>query len=326
MISAIALALGLSAHPGLPPCRFRGAPRDWSTQALTAWDRLDDTQLKMSRPVTPTVTFFDNRCLYRLVPDRRGDYRVGRRRYRSSAMTHSGDIPLPDGSSIPAGPTAFASPTSDGGMFFIMALPELWQTRASTAAERHRLSMVVFMHEFAHTQQAAGLGHRINSMLKRGLPADATDDVIQQRFAGVPGYTEAWASERDLFYQSANAPDAATARSRLATAAQAMKARRERWFTGTQSVYREADDVFLTLEGTGNWAAWAWLTDRSGADMDPASATAFLRGAGTYWSQDQGLAVTLALSQLIPEWPRLAFGPQGITADMLIAWAIQDDQ
>ena len=326
LLSALTLASAPAPAPAAAACRFQGEPRDWTAQALTAWDRLDAARLRIVRPVTPSITLFDQRCAYRLTPDRRGDFRVGARRYRTTASPHAGQIALPDGNTVPANRLAFASPTSDGGMFFIMALPALWRADTAEARDPRRLSMVVFMHEFAHTQQAEGLGERVDAMLAKGLPEDTNDDVVQNRFKARPGYAAAYVAERDLFYQAANAPDAATARTRLAAAARAMKARRDRWFTGADAVYAEADDVFLTMEGTGNWAAWAWLTDPRGGDMSAADAAAFVRGAGTHWSQDQGLGVILAISRLIPDWPRLAFGPDGVTADMLIAWALQGDQ
>lgn len=333
MIAALMSVLALGAASPAPPppvpaaaaCRFRGEPRDWTAQALTAWDRLDADRLRIARPVTPSITLFDQSCAYRLTSDRRGDFRVGARRYRTEASPHAGQIALPDGNTVPANRLAFASPTSDGGMFFIMALPALWRADTAEARDPRLMSMLVFMHEFAHTQQAEGLGERVDAMLAKGLPEDTNDDVVQNRFKARSGYAAAYAAERDLFYRAANATDAATARTRLAAAARAMKARRDRWFTGADAVYAEADDVFLTMEGTGNWAAWAWLTDPRGGNMSPADAAAFVRGAGTHWSQDQGLGVILAISRLIPDWPRLAFGPDGVTADMLIAWALQAD-
>ena len=97
--------------------------------------------------------------------------------------------------------------------------------------------------------------------------ADANDDVVQDRFGARPGYAAEYAAERDLFYQSAGAADDRAARDGLAAAADRMAQRRARWFTGGDALYAEADDVFLTLEGTGNWAAWTWLTDARGGGM-----------------------------------------------------------
>lgn len=321
MITALLTALTLSTAPATPPCRFEGEPRRWTAEALASWDRLDRERLRLPRPVTPVITLFDNACAYTLTPDRRGDFRVGARRYRARAMPHQGEITLPDGATAPARKLAFASPMSNGGMFFIMALPEVWRADGAEPRDPRLLSMVVFMHEFAHTQQAEGLGQRIDGLLARGMPEDADDDVVQDRFGERPGYGAAYAAERDLFYQAAEATDARAARSALAAAADRMAQRRARFFQGDDALYAEADDVFLTLEGTGNWAAWTWLTHPQGGRLSSADATAFVRGGGRRWSQDEGLGIMLALEKLTPDWPRWAFGADGTTADQLIARA-----
>ena len=325
MFSALIASLVLTATPAAaePPCRFAGEPRAWTAQALASWDRLDRERLRIVRPVTPVITLFDQNCAYTLVPHARGDFRVGARRYRTRGDRHDGQVRLPDGGEVPARRLAFASPMSDGRMFFIMALPPLWRADGSEPRDPGRLAMVVFMHEFAHTQQAAGLGARIDGLLARGLPEDTDDDVVQDRFGDRPGYRAAWEAERDLFYSAAAARDAAAARAGLAEAAGRMAQRRDRWFTGDEAAYAEADDVFLTLEGTGNWAAWMWLTDPRGGRMGPAEATAFVRGGGNQWSQDQGLAMMLALDRVTPDWPALAFSARAPTADQLIDRALE---
>ncbi|MDQ3126802.1 MAG: hypothetical protein M3Q74_14490, partial [Pseudomonadota bacterium] len=133
----------------------------------------------------------------------------------------------------------------------------------------------------------------------------------------------AYEAERDLFYEAATTPDPAAARVALTTAARMMAERRARWFTGEDALYAETDDVFLTLEGTGNWAAWAWLTDPRGGRLSSTDATNFIRGGRRGWSQDEGLGLMLALERFTPEWPRLAFSPEGTTADDLLVRALQ---
>ncbi|MDP3801081.1 hypothetical protein [Brevundimonas sp.] len=323
MIAALASVFLTAATPAPPPCRFAGEPRAWTSEALASWDRLDRERLRIAEPVTPVITLFDEACAWTLTPDDRGDFRVGARRYRTAGAAHSGQVSLPDGGAVPARKLAFASPMSDGRMFFIMALPSVWRADPSEPRDWSRLSMVVFMHEFAHTQQAASLGVRIDGLLARGLPEDSDDDVIQNRFGERPDYPAAYEIERNLFYQAAAVPDAQAARAGLASAARAMEIRRGRWFREADALYAEADDVFLTLEGTGNWAAWMWLTDARGGRLDPSDATAFVRGGGHHWSQDEGLGIMLAIDRLTPDWPALAFAPRGATADRLIERALR---
>ncbi|WP_421729202.1 hypothetical protein [Brevundimonas sp.] len=334
MLTVLALAAALMLSPATKPagpelasalsaqCRFTGEPRQWTAQALDAWARLDRERLRIDNPITPTIALFDQACVYRLTPDRRGDFNAGGRRFRTSAESHTGQVAIPDGSTVPAQRLAFAAPTSEG-MFFIMALPALWRADGAERRDPRLLAIVVFMHEFTHTQQADGLGARVDRLLSLGLPEDANDDIVQDRFAGRPGYQAMWEAERDTLYRAVSAPDAGSARSHLNDGLQQMRERQARWFTGPDALYAEADDVFLTMEGTGNWSAWAWLTDPRGGRMSSADAIAFVRGGSGHWSQDEGLAIMLAVDRLLPQWPALAFGPRAATAEEMANRAVQ---
>ncbi|ATC31319.1 hypothetical protein CA606_02570 [Caulobacter vibrioides] len=319
----IALLSALLLTASVPPrCVFEDEPRRWTEQALQAWDQLDHDRIRMQAPTTPTLILFDEACVYRFTPATAGPFRVNRRTYSVRAEAHAGMVDLPGGGQVPARKLSFAAPTEDGGMFFVMSLPAVWRADKAEARDPARLAMVVFMHEFAHTQQGAGLGRRIDDLIRRGLPESADDDSLQKTWSSVPGYVEAYEHERDLLYASAQAATYEVRRAKLDEAAAAMDRRRETYLAD-KPLWREADDVFLTFEGTGNWAAWAWLTDPKGGAMAPQDATAFVRGGRRWWSQDEGLGAMLALDGLMPEWPGLAFSDQGVTFRDLIVLSRQ---
>lgn len=319
----IALLSALLLTATVPPrCVFDGEPRIWTEQALQAWDRLDRDRIRMKAPTTPTLILFDEACVYRFTPTTAGDFRVGRRTYSVHAENHSGMVDLPGGGQVPARKLSFAAPTQNGGMFFVMSLPPVWRADTAEARDPGRLAMVVFMHEFAHTQQGAGLGGRIDDLIRRGLPESADDDSLQKTWSSVPGYVTTYEHERDLLYGSARAETREARRAKLDEAAVTMESRRETYLAD-KPLWREADDVFLTFEGTGNWAAWAWLINPEGGAMTREDATEFIRGGRRWWSQDEGLGAMLALDGLMPEWPGLAFGDQGVTVRELIAMSRQ---
>lgn len=322
MITALTLALSLLVADDGGRCRFDGEPRNWTAGALEAWDRLDRERLHTPQPVTPRLVLFDQDCVFTLTADANGGFSAGGRTYAVTGQAHGGTVSLPGGGEVPARKLSFAFPTDDGGMNFVMALPAIWRADTAEARDPGRLAMVVFMHEFAHTQQGEGLGRRIDDLVARGLPPEIDDDIVQTRFRDQADYVAAFEAERDLFHAAATAPDVAEARRLLARAAEMMAARRARWLSGDEVLLATADDVFLTLEGSGNWAAWAWLVDPLGGALTPEAATAFVRGGRRFWSQDEGLGVMLALDRLTPDWPARAFGPDGETVDRLIARAL----
>lgn len=291
-------------------CEFTGDTLAWSDGALAGWNRINRETLRIARPVPPVMVLFDESCSYTLRPGEgvaAATVRLDGQAFQVSAAPHAGTIGLPDGTEIPARLTSFAAPLKDGRLSFVMALPSIWRASAK-ASDTTVLASAVFMHEFTHTQ-AASLGRRVDALTRRGLSADADDDVVQTRFAGRPGFTSAYERERDLLFAAHSARDMGEARRLAAEALRAMNGRRARFYTGPDALYAEAEDLFLTMEGTGQYAAYAWLVDPHGAALPASEALAFIRRGGRRWSQDEGLALFLVLQRLGVDWAAEVFGP-----------------
>jgi hypothetical protein len=332
-LTLLLIPVGLNAQPPTagwaPPCALSAADSGWAADALVGWYRQRARGLLVPPRAVPTLVLFDETCAHTIVPTigRRSPVRpgvttlvAGDRYLEVVSIEHGGSVPLPDGTRIPAELTSFAAPDGSGGISFVMALPAIWRA-ARPGPDSDLLATVVFLHEFTHTQTGS-LAARIDTLLQAGLPEDATDDVIQDRFAGRSGFREAYEAERDLLFRAAAEPTDVGA-ARVATSALALiDRRRASHFAGTDSVYGSAEDVFLTLEGTAQWAAYLWLTDPEGAGMPPAEALAFVRRDGRRWSQDEGLALALVLARLVPRWSVRVFADDPVTFLPLLRGAV----
>ena len=298
-----------------PSCELAPSDSAWIAAALSGWERLNARSLHLSRIRYPRLVLFDSLCTHELAPVSRRATGVGlvagRQSFTVRKAAHGEMIRLPNGDSVPAGLVSVASPLPNGGMFFVMSLPALWQSRAR-GERRDLLASAVFMHEYTHTQSGA-LGSRVDALVNHGLPADVDDDVIQSRFDSVPGFRTAYETERDLLFAAAAAPDRETAANIARRALASIDQRRARFFSGSTARYAEAEDVFLTMEGTGQWAAYLWLTDPEGGAMRPDVALPFIRRDGRHWSQDEGLALLLVLNRLDPSAPSALVGPRAAT-------------
>jgi hypothetical protein len=303
------------------PCGFPATDSAWTARALEGWQRASSRSLHAPAIRFPTLVLFDSLCSYTLLPATRpaGDVAfIGAGQpFVLRGVPHSGTVRLPNGESLPASLVSFASRTPNGDMFFVMSLPSIW--RASGRSDT--LATAVFMHEFTHTQSTA-LGSRIDALIRRGLPEQIDDDVIQKRFDSLPEFRRAYERERDLLFEAARAPtwDLAVRAARRALAA--MDARRATFFRGPNALYADAEDVFLSMEGTGQWAAYLWLTDPQGGAMSAEDALPDIRRGGRRWSQDEGLALLLVLSRLAPDAPREMFGANARTVLPLLRRAL----
>ena len=81
------------------------------------------------------------------------------------------------------------------------------------------------------------------------------------------------------------------------------------------------EDVFLTLEGVGNWTALGYMQAPEGLRLPPADAMRRLRGDGQSWTQDEGLALFLVLDALVPQWQRRVLAREAISGFALLSEA-----
>jgi hypothetical protein len=301
-------------------CALPSPDSTWIAAALDGWQRESRRALHAPAIRFPTLVFFDTLCAYTLLPAVPAGGSVSFTGAGHGFMTlgapHGGTIRLPNGESLPARLVSFASRMPNGDMFFVMSLPSIWRAKGRSDT----LATAVFMHEFTHTQNPA-LGARIDALIRRGLPEEVDDDVIQKRFDSLPAFRRAYEQERDLLFEAARAPTRALALQTARRALAAMDARRAAFLRGPNALYADAEDVFLSMEGVGQWAAYLWLTDPQGAAQPADDAMRTIRRGGR-WSQDEGLALLLVLSRLAPDAPRAMFGPNARTVLPLLRSAV----
>jgi hypothetical protein len=85
----------------------------------------------------------------------------------------------------------------------------------------------------------------------------------------------------------------------------------------------EAEGIFLTLEGSGQWyALQALVSAPSGPRLPQDVAVRAFAQRGGRWSQDLGLAITMVLDRLDPQWPQRVYGPGGETVLQLLDRAL----
>ena len=97
-----------------------------------------------------------------------------------------------------------------------------------------------------------------------------------------------------------------------------MRERHARWFVGDNAVFAILDDTFLSLEGSAQWAATAWLSHPQGGGMTRDAAVAKMLGRGRWWAQDAGLGLFLLVDRLVPDWPSLVFRSPSMGAIALL--------
>ena len=301
LFGALLAALAVPAGAATSACSMANADRVWVEASQAAWRHVSTERLKLAAHRFPTIVFFDAKCRFERSMES-GPWK---------AEAHTGTIRLPDGNQAPAQVTSFAGKDDKTQRdFFVMALPSVWQAANIAIASDPRGLTAVFLHEFSHTRQIEPLKPVFEAAEAiRKMPDDFSDDSLQKHFQADPAYVAVVEKEMALLYRAAAEPDDTAARKLAAEALALIEARQKRWFAGDEAYWRNYDDLFLTMEGFGQWTAYAWLADPAGGGMTADAARDKMKGT-KWWSQTQGLGLFLVIDRFVPDWPARAFAAQ----------------
>lgn len=307
------------------PCEIASAS-PWIETWLAAWELASREILRLPDAPPPVIVLYDSACVFTTselagggAPAVAGPA-MGGTALPWRARSHGGELTLPDSSVVPVQLMSFANAAPATGPFFVMAAPSYW---ARSGHGREPGLTGVFLHEFAHTRQMAGLLHLIGPIDSTwAFPEELNDEAVQTHFGADSAYVAAYVAERDLLYRAVEAASPEETRALAAEALAMIRERHARWFTGEYAVFAAVDDIFLSLEGAAQWTAFAWLAHPAGGGLDRRTAIETMLGRRRWWVQDEGLALFLVLDRLLPEWPALAFGAPSSNALELLERAV----
>ena len=125
-----------------------------------------------------------------------------------------------------------------------------------------------------------------------------SDDIVQHIFSKDSVYVGKWKKETDLFYQAAFHPETRTAKKLTCDALRMLHERQRSYFTNEREVLQQLDDIFLTMEGLGQFSGLYWLQHPDGGKFPYATAVEGMRRKRNQWSQEEGLAMFLILDKI----------------------------
>lgn len=337
-VCVLSLAAGPLAAQGA--CALGAVERAWIQGALDDWDAASREALRLEPRPLPWMVFIDTACAWHVAADASGDADLAATlsaagaplRFQGGAVevravAHDGRVRLPGGQRVPAAPLSFAAPYGDAGAaFFVIGMPAVWTRDPRHAADPDLAWLIraVFVHEMTHTMQVGHVYRHIDALATHVPdPETLNDDVIQTRFDSVPEFRRGVEGEIALLYRAMDEPGTAARREMVASALRMAEGRRARWFNGQHAAYAELEDVFLDMEGVAQWAAYSVALRNAPADTDPGELLTRFRRGGRFWSQDLGLALYLALDELVPGWQARVWGPEHASVRTLLTEAVR---
>jgi predicted DNA-binding WGR domain protein len=303
-----------------PPanCVMSAEDQSWIEKALGNWPVAERRELLLQPSPLPTIVTISAACEFVATPREEGTLVW-------NGMHHTGNITLPDGKAVPFGVLSFAAPAEGKSStgYFVMSLPSVWRAQGiQSGLGLERLMDGVVLHEMTHARQFYFVNPKMEELTRQyGLSDDVGDDSIQEFYKDNQAYVADYEKEREALYAAALARTDSEARTSARQALAMMRARRGKWFVGDAEKWKPIDDIFLTMEGLGQWTAYAWFTDKAGLHLDPEKVLPEVRRKRNRWTQDEGLALFLVVDRFVPGWQKYAFAAKPELAESLLARA-----
>ena len=287
-------------------------------QWFSAW-KLVSKDIYGLKEVSPVdFVFFDEKYVYSTsavsikngVPVKGNDLMNLKLNWRRAL--HSNSLTLPDSSVIPVNLLSFAAEIpGESKSFFVMPLPAFWKQAGVSSKELGTENLItgIFIHEFSHSQQMQNFGRKMTVYeYQLTLDVEFSDDLIQTLFSKDSTYLPYYKKEVDFFYQSVEGK--ILDKQLLSKGLSGFKERQSRFFNDKYKELGEIDNLFLTMEGLGQYSMFVWLTHPRGGNIKRELAIKGVRRGGKWWSQDEGFALFLILERLSPprNWGKGMFG------------------
>ena len=214
---------------------------------------------------------------------------------------HNGTLILPDGKQAKVQITCFASPTKDKEIkaFFIMPLLSFWEKEKidDHGIGLDKLTTGVFTHEFCHSQQLGSFdifGEYFEAYQKKFGAENFGDDMMQDFYEKDVKINPIYKNELVAFVKSANV---AENKRKLATkeALIIFENKHKAIIEKDKKDLKMIDDIWLTMEGVGQYAMFEYFINPRGANLTEEKAIKAVKTNS--WSQEEGFAMFYLLSK-----------------------------
>ena len=328
------LVLMMANTTSAQTCLLKNNDREWIEHTLTLWQTVSRDSLSLKSAPLPWIVLFDETCVWHVNPDlpistpqkavdfAKTKLSFARKFVDVYGIAHEGNITLPDKRQISPQLMTFVSSYNGGKKnFLVSAMPSIWQKapHLKTEVNLNVLVRSVFVHEMTHANHR-NFFDALNRIEKQYAFSEGfDDDIVQNHFSKSEDFSKSYETERDLLYQALSETDIQRKRQLAKNAFDIMQARRQKFFVGNGTIYTQVENIFLTMEGAANWAAYRAAKAEGLSETD---ALKLICRDGKQWSQDEGLALFLLADSLLPAWQNKVFGKSAVSIIDLLQKAL----
>jgi hypothetical protein len=272
-----------------------------------AWELVSKDIFKLKKQAPTRFVFFDSTYVYTTSPltGQGGKEIDGPQLFDEKQVwykkEHKGVLILPDSSKRDVQMMIFASPTKEENVkaYFVMPLLSFWEKYKidGHGIGLEKLTAGVFTHEFSHTTQFESFdkfGSYFDAYQKKFGDENFGDDMMQNIFENDTQITKEYNTEMEL-YKMAGAAMEAERKQKTKMALESFSNKHNLILSRDKKDLKTLDDIWLTMEGVGQYAMYEYFINPKGANLTEEQA---LKAVKTrWWSQEEGFAMFYLLAK-----------------------------
>jgi hypothetical protein len=313
------LFTGCQSNTAKQPVKFEEA-LNCAEKWFKAWEVLSKDVFQLPENLPTRFVFFDTTFVYTTSPltGKGGNIIEGPQLSSEKQIwykkIHNGIVVLPDSATKSIQMMIFASPTKEIDVkgYFVMPLLSFWEHEKidGHGIGLENLTAGVFTHEFCHTQQLGSFdkfGEYFEAYQKKNGSENFGDDMIQDFYENDKLISFHYKNELDAFKKAADANEK-TIKAETVNALKLLEIKHAEILQKDKKDLKIIDDIWLTMEGVGQYAMYAWFINSKGGNLSQDISMKAIKTKS--WSQEEGFAMFYLLSKYEkPEtWAKYFFG------------------
>jgi hypothetical protein len=279
---------------------------DW----FKAWELVSKDIFKLKKQSPARFVFFDSTYVYTTSPltGQGGQEITGPQLFEEKQIwykkEHKGVLILPDSSNRNVQMMIYASPTKEDSVkaYFIMPLLSFWikEKIDGHGIGLEKLTAGVFTHEFSHTTQLGSFdkfGTYFEAYQKKHGAENFGDDMMQDIFEKDQNITTEYNKELESFTEAGKSNNTERIQ-KTKNALENFYNKHQLIFSKDKKDLKTLDDIWLTMEGVGQFAMYEYFINPKGAKLSEEQALKAIKTRS--WSQEEGFAMFYLLSKYKP--------------------------
>lgn len=286
----------------------------WIQKVLNNWHYVCLNELNIEVKTLPWIIFYDSSSAWHLNADEsmlppfektHDSVAFAGINYQLIRIAHTESVWVPDREPIPL--TSFLISTmpyaENRKAFFVAPLPSLFHklTTPDQAPYLNFLFLGTNIHELTHTRQLPFVLPQLLGIHNSDNRKSLNDNTVEEEFSKNERYKELYSEESTHLWNAVFTDNEDSCRAEIERAIKLIEIRKREFFTGDNQGLGQADEIFLSLEGSAMWAQYRIML-KDTPNPNERELLSWIVQQGPAWSQERGLALFLLIDRFAPDW------------------------